>query len=39
VSSPLGQALLGRRVGDRISYQAPGGLFAYEVVALAPFLP
>jgi transcription elongation factor GreA len=39
VSSPLGQALLGRRVGDRISYQAPGGLFAYEVVALAPFQP
>jgi transcription elongation factor GreA len=39
VSSPLGQALLGRRVGDRISYQAPGGLFAYEVLALEPFLP
>jgi transcription elongation factor GreA len=38
VSSPLGQALAGRRVGDRISYQAPGGLFAYEVVALEPFL-
>jgi transcription elongation factor GreA len=39
VSSPLGQALLGRRVGDRITYQAPGGLFAYEVVAMEPFLP
>jgi transcription elongation factor GreA len=39
VSSPLGQALLGRRVGDRITYQAPGGLFAYEVVALEPFSP
>ncbi|HEV8572012.1 MAG TPA: transcription elongation factor GreA [Actinomycetota bacterium] len=39
VSSPLGQALLGRRVGDRITYQAPGGLFAYEVVALEPFRP
>ena len=39
VSSPLGQALLGRRVGDRITYQAPGGLFAYEVVALEPFVP
>ena len=39
VSSPLGQALVGRRVGDRITYQAPGGLFAYEVVALEPFLP
>jgi transcription elongation factor GreA len=39
VSSPLGQALLGRRVGDRITYQAPGGSFAYEVRALEPFLP
>jgi transcription elongation factor GreA len=39
VSSPLGQALVGRRVGDRITYQAPGGLFAYEVVSLEPFLP
>jgi transcription elongation factor GreA len=39
VSSPLGQALVGRRVGDRITYQAPGGLFAYEVMALEPFLP
>lgn len=39
VSSPLGQALIGRRVGERITYQAPGGLFAYEVVALEPFSP
>jgi transcription elongation factor GreA len=39
VSSPLGQALVGRRVGDRITYQAPGGLFVYEVVSLEPFLP
>jgi len=39
VSSPLGQALVGRRVGDQVTYQAPGGLFAYEVVALEPFLP
>jgi transcription elongation factor GreA len=39
VSSPLGQALLGRRVGDHVSYQAPGGTFAYEVVALEPYRP
>jgi transcription elongation factor GreA len=39
VSSPLGQALLGRRVGDRVSYEAPGGTFAYEVVALEPYRP
>jgi transcription elongation factor GreA len=34
--SPLGGALLGRRVGDRISYQAPGGRFACEIVRLEP---
>jgi transcription elongation factor GreA len=32
--SPLGQALLGKRVGDRVSYDAPGGTFTYEVVSL-----
>lgn len=32
--SPLGQALLGKRVGDKVTYQAPGGTFTYEVVAL-----
>ena len=36
VDSPLGKALEGRRVGDRIEYQAPGGTFAYEVVGLRP---
>ena len=39
VSSPLGKALLGRRVGDQVSYQAPGGTFTYQVVALAPHRP
>jgi transcription elongation factor GreA len=39
MSSPLGEALAGRRVGDRVSYQAPGGVFAYEVLSLEPFLP
>lgn len=36
--SPLGQALLGKRVGDRVTYDAPGGTFTYEVVALRPHL-
>jgi transcription elongation factor GreA len=34
--SPLGSALLGRKVGDRISYQAPGGEFACRIVRLEP---
>jgi transcription elongation factor GreA len=34
--SPLGQALLGKRVGDRVTYEAPGGKFTYEIVALQP---
>jgi transcription elongation factor GreA len=38
-SSPLGSALLGRRVGDRVTYEAPGGTFSYEVVALEPHRP
>jgi transcription elongation factor GreA len=32
--SPLGQALLGKRVGDRVTYEAPGGTFTYEIVSL-----
>jgi len=32
--SPLGQALLGKRVGDRVTYDAPGGTFTYEIVSL-----
>src|SRR5439155_20370732 len=33
-SSPLGAALLGKRVGERVTYEAPGGTFSYEVVGL-----
>jgi len=33
-SSPLGQALLGRTVGDVIEYAAPGGRLRVTVVAL-----
>ena len=38
-SSPLGSALLGRRVGDRVTYDAPGGTFSYVVVALEAHRP
>jgi len=38
-NSPLGSALLGRRVGDRVTYQAPGGKFTYQVVRCEPFRP
>ena len=36
VDSPLGKALLGKKVGERLSYEAPGGEFTYEVVSLRP---
>jgi transcription elongation factor GreA len=38
-ASPLGSALLGRRVGDRVTYEAPGGTFTYEVVLCEAFRP
>jgi transcription elongation factor GreA len=38
-SSPLGQALIGSRSGDEVSYQAPGGRFTYQVVGFEPFRP
>jgi transcription elongation factor GreA len=34
--SPLGQALLSSRVGDRVEYEAPGGSYAYRVVEIQP---
>ncbi len=33
--SPLGKALLGRRVGDKITVQTPGGVLHFEVVEIA----
>ncbi|MEX6428305.1 MAG: GreA/GreB family elongation factor [Ferrimicrobium sp.] len=33
-TSPLGQAVVGARVGDWVEYQAPGGLLKVEVVAI-----
>lgn len=35
-SSPLGSALLGKKVGDGVEVQAPGGRFSVEVKALRP---
>jgi transcription elongation factor GreA len=32
--SPLGQALLGKQAGDRITLQAPDGAFIYRVLAV-----
>ena len=37
--SPLGSALIGKRIGDRVSYEAPSGTFAYEVVGFKPHRP
>ncbi len=33
-SSPLGSALMGAKAGDTVSYDAPGGLLAVEVVTI-----
>ena len=38
-SSPLGSVLMGHRVGDEVTYQAPGGTFSYQVVSLRPHVP
>jgi transcription elongation factor GreA len=36
-SGPLGRALLGAHPGERVDYQAPGGNFSLEVLAVRPF--
>ena len=36
-SSPLGGALMGAAPGDKVSYEAPGGIFNYEVKAVRPY--
>lgn len=33
-SSPLGKVLVAKRVGDVVSYQAPGGMLQVEIVAV-----
>ena len=32
MSSPLGRALLGKGVGDEVSFSAPGGERTYEII-------
>jgi transcription elongation factor GreA len=34
--SPLGSVILGKKVGERVTYAAPGGEFSYEVVRFEP---
>ena len=35
-TSPLGSAVLGARLEDEITYEAPGGAFRYRVVSFEP---
>jgi transcription elongation factor GreA len=35
-TSPLGRAVLGARLDDEITYEAPGGAFRYRVVGFEP---
>jgi len=35
--SPLAKALLGASVGDKVSYEAPGGKFTYTVNSIEPW--
>ena len=37
VGSPLGQAVTGKLVGDKVEYIAPGGTFSYEVTKIEPW--
>ncbi len=36
IDSPLGKVLVGKRIGDTVKYEAPGGTFKYEITALKP---
>jgi transcription elongation factor GreA len=35
VSSPIGKALLGKKVGEKVDVQTPGGLIPFEVVNIS----
>lgn len=35
-ASPIGRALLGHRVGDRVEVETPGGVRSLEVIAVQP---
>lgn len=34
---PLGSALMGKQVGDKVSYRAPGGEFTVEIKSVEPY--
>ncbi len=34
---PLGRAMLGAKVGEQVTYEAPGGEFTYTVESIRPF--
>ena len=34
ISSPLGKAMMGKKAGDALTLQAPGGLRSYEVIEI-----
>ena len=36
-AGPLGKALLGASIGDRVTYEAPGGTFEVEVIGVRAF--
>lgn len=38
-TSPLGSALLGAKVGDLVSYDAPAGTFTVTVTDVRPYVP
>lgn len=35
--SPLGAVLVGKREGDKVTYEAPGGNFSYEIISIRPW--
>jgi transcription elongation factor GreA len=37
VKSPLGSVLVGRRAGEQVTYEAPGGSFTYQIVSIRPW--
>jgi transcription elongation factor GreA len=37
--SPLGQALMGKTVGDAVEVQVPAGVTRYELISISKYLP
>lgn len=35
-SSPMGSAMVGKKVGDKAEYEAPGGTFTVQIVGVRP---